>query len=159
MRVQVRRWMAPVTLAVGLCAGGASRVTADEITDPQSLNGLLRLFADSKHVLVRSLVEDATVPFKNDVTLSLHWNNERVVVPAISAPAGSQEAVDAITTASRPIAGNAYEDFIKVRNELVGTVARGGAAVISHGNSARATTATSSISRSTCPSARATAGT
>lgn len=92
-------------------------------------NGLFRMFADSKHVLVRSLVEDCTVPLKNDVDLTLHWNHERVTIPAVAAPVGSQEAIDAITTASRPIEGDAYQDFEKTRNELEGQVSRGGASV------------------------------
>lgn len=92
-------------------------------------NGLFRMFADSKHVLVRSLVEDVTVPLRGDANLSLHWNHERVVIPAVAAPVGSQEAVDAITTASRPISGDAYQDFEKSRNELEGSVSRGGASL------------------------------
>jgi hypothetical protein len=45
-------------------------------------------------------------------------------VPGVDAQAGTQEAVDAITTASRPIrnGGDAFRDFSKVRNEFqVGT--------------------------------------
>ena len=37
--------------------------------------------------------------------------------------------MDAITTASRPISGNAYQDYVKVRNEAQGEYARGPAAV------------------------------
>jgi hypothetical protein len=88
------------------------------------------MFSDSKHVVVRSAVGDYSVPLGRGGTgLSVHWNNEKVTVPGISAPPGSQEAVDAITTASRPISGNPYQDFIKVRNELQGELARGNAAV------------------------------
>jgi hypothetical protein len=79
---------------------------------------------------VRSAVGDYSVPLgKGGTDLSLHWNNERVTVPGIAAPPGSQEAVDAITTASRPISGNPYQDFVKVRNELQGELARGNAAM------------------------------
>ena len=46
-----------------------------------------------------------------------------------SAPAGTQEAVDAITTASRPISNNAFEDFIKVRNEFQGSISSGNRAL------------------------------
>jgi len=97
--------------------------------DSNTANGLFRMFVDSKHVLVRSLVEDFSVPLRGDADLSLHWNHERVTIPAIAAPAGSQEAIDAITTASRPIEGDAYQDFEKTRNELQGEVKRGGASV------------------------------
>jgi hypothetical protein len=56
----------------------------------------------------------------NSVALSLQWVHDRVVFPAIDAPPGSQEAVDAITTASRPISANAnpYEDYVKTRNSI-----------------------------------------
>src|SRR6185503_6128388 len=57
------------------------------------------------------------------------FNNEQVRIPGVSAPVGSADAVDAITTASRPISGNAYEDFVKVRNEVQGVMTRGHTAV------------------------------
>ena len=114
-------------IAAALGAAGAAPAFAQDALGPGAANGLFRMFADSKHVLVRSLVEDCTVPLHGDANLTLHWNHERVTVPAIHAAAGSQEAIDAITTASRPIEGNAYQDFEKVRNELEGSVARGGA--------------------------------
>ncbi len=114
-----------LVLALSLaCARAGAAADAD---DPQTANGLLRYFADSKHVLVRSLIQDVSVPLGPDYGLTLHYNNERVTVPGISAPAGSPEAVDAITTASRPIRGNAYQDFSKLRNELQGQVTHGSA--------------------------------
>src|SRR6185503_18005634 len=66
-----------------------------------------------------------STPFAAAAGLNIDVNNERVVVPAISAPPGTQEAVDAITTASRPISGNAFEDFVKVRNEVQADYERG----------------------------------
>lgn len=113
--------------ALAALAGLAPAARAQEAAGAPAVNGLFRLFADSKHVLVRSLVEECSVPLRGGGDLSLHWNHERVVVPGVSAPAGSAEAVDAITTASRPISGNAYEDFVKLRDELEGSVSRGGA--------------------------------
>ena len=43
-----------------------------------------------------------------------------MIVPGVQAAAGTQEAVDAITTASRPISGggDAFRDFSKIRNEI-----------------------------------------
>lgn len=90
---------------------------------------LLRLFNDSQKISVRSVVGDYRFTLPRDYSLGLQLNNERVTIPAIEAPAGSAEAVDAITTASRPISGNAYRDFIKVRNELTGTLSRPHAAL------------------------------
>jgi hypothetical protein len=121
--------MTTATLALGTCTTLAPFACADDGLDPQTATGLLRWFVDSKHVAVRSMVEDYSVPLHGDVGLTLHWNNERVTVPAIQAPPGTQAAVDAITTASRPISGNAYSDYIKVRNELEGEVTKGNAAV------------------------------
>jgi hypothetical protein len=84
----------------------------------------MQYFTDSNHVSVRSAIGDYTISFKGDDTVTLHWNNERVVVPGISAPPGSAAAVDAITTASRPISSNAFSDFVKTRNEFTGTMQR-----------------------------------
>lgn len=113
--------------AIGLLA--APPAFAQDASGARNVNGLFRLFVDSQHVLVRSLIEDCSLPLSGDANLTLHWNNERVTIPGVSAPPGSQEAIDAITTASRPIAGDAYQDYQKVRNELEGTLARRGATV------------------------------
>ena len=127
--MQVKRWRPSSALALALCAAVVAPCVADDAIDPHAANGLLRYFVDSKHVLVRSVIEDYSLPLGTQAGLTLHWNNERVTVPAISAPAGSQEAVDAITTASRPIRGNAFQDFAKTRNELTGQLSRGGAQI------------------------------
>jgi hypothetical protein len=74
---------------------------------------------------VRSYIGTYSLALRNDWALDLEMNNERVVIPAIEAPVGTQQAVDAITTASRPISGNAFEDFVKVRNEVQTGIRRG----------------------------------
>jgi len=127
--VQVTQRMGRGLVAVMLGMIAASSAAAQVTGDPGTVNGLFRLFVDSKHVLVRSLVQDYSMPVAGDVNLSLHWNNEHVTVPGVSAPVGSPEAIDAITTASRPISGDAYQDYEKVRNELEGQVTRGPASV------------------------------
>jgi len=116
-------------LAGAIAAAGVSRAVADPLDDETTGGALVRYFTDSDHVLVRSVMNDWLLPVLGNASLSLHWNNERVTIPAISAPAGSQEAIDAITTASRPISGNAYQDFVKVRNEVESELTRGPAAV------------------------------
>jgi len=108
---------------------GVSPCAALELVETPLLSSLLRTFTDSDKVAVRSLSGDYQWPLQNQTSLTMHWNNERVVIPGISAPVGSAEAVDAVTTASRPIAGNAYQDFVKVRNEMEGSVARGPASL------------------------------
>jgi len=121
----VTRGMGRCLAAVTLGAFAVSPAHAQMADANGAANGLFRVFVDSKHVLVRSLVEDFSVPMPGSATLSMHWNHERVTIPGVTATPGSPEAIDAITTASRPISGDAYEDFEKVRNELEGRVARG----------------------------------
>jgi hypothetical protein len=123
--VQLRRWLRPTAVAVGLCAACPPAGWAAGAVDQQTADYLLQFFTDSDHVAVRSSIGQYEVALKREATLSLHWNNERVVIPAVKASAGTQEAIDAITTASRPIAGNAFQDFIKVRNEFQGEVKQG----------------------------------
>lgn len=97
---------------------------AAQETPPEApvAKSMFRYFNGSDHVGVRSFMGDYTMPVKDKAALSVHWNNERVVIPGITAAAGTQEAVDAITTASRPISNNAFQDFVKVRNEFQGVL-------------------------------------
>lgn len=103
--------------------------TMAQTVDESTMNTMVRLFTDSDHVTVRSLTGEYSLPVLGNSALSIHWNNERVMIPAVRSPVGSAEAVDAITTASRPITGNAYQDFIKVRNEVQGELEHGNAAL------------------------------
>ncbi|HTR97644.1 MAG TPA: DUF3570 domain-containing protein [Candidatus Acidoferrales bacterium] len=119
MQVTRRAW-GPIALLAGACVAGAPRGAAADTADPATFSTLFRLFTDSENVTVRSAVGDYVWPIRSGVNLDVHWNNERVAIPGISAPPGSQEAVDAITTASRPIAGNPYQEYVKVRNEMQG---------------------------------------
>ena len=123
---QLRRWL-PALLAVGLCLpptlAWADSESLDD-ADPRALGSLLRLFTDSGKVSVRSLMGDYTLPIQKSA-LALHFNNEQVTIPGIKAAPGTQEAVDAITTASRPISGNAFQDFVKTRNEVTGELTDG----------------------------------
>ncbi len=93
--------------------------------DEQRADYLFRYFADSDHVHVFSHYGEYAISLESDARLELYWNRESLVIPGIDAPAGSAEAVDAITTASRPIAsgGDAFRDYTKVRNEVQGGVA------------------------------------
>jgi len=121
-----RTWSA--VLALGLGVLGAASASAAPDDGPRG-GSMLRFFNDSQKVGVRSVMGDWRFALPQEHALALHWNNERVTIPAIEAPAGSAEAIDAITTASRPISGNAYRDFIKVRNELTGSLQRPHAAL------------------------------
>ena len=123
------RW-ARTLLAAGIAAASATPCAAQAPGDDPPVAGtLLRWFTDSDHVSVRSLSGDWSWPMAHASDLTFHYNNERVQIPGISAPPGSQQAIDAITTASRPISGNAFQDFEKVRNEAQTEYERGPAAL------------------------------
>jgi hypothetical protein len=91
------------------------------VTD-QTATYSFNYFADSDDVHVYSSYTDYLLELERGPKLDLQWTHQVVMVPGIKAPAGSQEAVDAITTASRPIrsGADAYSDFTKTRNELQG---------------------------------------
>ena len=125
--MQLRQILIMSALATGTSLMTASRVDAAATIDTQAFEGLMQLFSDSDHVGVRSAISNYTMTLGDGSTVDLHWNNERVTIPAIAAAPGTQEAIDAITTASRPIAGNAFQDFTKLRNEFQGEMTRGGA--------------------------------
>ena len=127
--MQLKRWWITTALAAGTAMTWGTRTDAMPNLTEQTTELLTQLFVDSDHVGVRSAIANYEVALPGNGTLSLHWNNERVSIPAISAPPGTAEAVDAITTASRPIAGNAFEDFVKTRNEFQGDFKRGPASV------------------------------
>ncbi|MBI1795910.1 MAG: DUF3570 domain-containing protein [Candidatus Eisenbacteria bacterium] len=128
--MQQLKWIGTASLAFLATCAAATRCGAQmTAVDDQTAEYLMQLFSDSGHVSVRSAIGNYTLPLPHDRALSLHWNNERVVVPAIKAAPGTQEAVDAITTASRPISGNAFSDYVKVRNEIEGGLKQGRAAV------------------------------
>jgi hypothetical protein len=123
--VQLRSWSRPAALALTLCGACAAPGHAFTIDDQPMAGSMLRLFTDSDKVGVRSWIGNCSMSSVGSGTLSLNYNNERVTIPAIQAPIGSQEAVDAITTASRPISGNAFQDYVKVRNEVEGQLEKG----------------------------------
>lgn len=85
---------------------------------------LFRYFADSDHVHVWSHFGQYGLALDGGAALDVQWNHERLVVPGVDAPVGSDEAVDAITTASRPIADGdeAFEDYVKTRDEVQGSL-------------------------------------
>lgn len=127
--MQVKRWLKPLAVGTGLVTALAPACSRADVIDAATLNSMVRYFTDSEQISVRSVTNDYALPLKNNAALSLHWNNERVVIPGIKAPAGSVEAIDAITTASRPINGNAYSSYTKDRNEIQGDLSKGHAAV------------------------------
>lgn len=109
-----------------LSLSATARATLLEL-EQQGANYLFRFFSDADEVHVASHYGFYDLDLEGGARLSLSYNHERITVPGVAAPAGSQEAVDAITTASRPISGDdAFEDFTKSRNELRAQVDRNG---------------------------------
>ena len=122
--MQLSRWIrtaACVAGALGACVAGAA---AAPFSDEPSAGSMLRWFTDSEKIGVQSILGDCSLALFGSA-VAIHWNHETVRIPAIEAPVGSPEAIDAITTASRPISGNAYQEFVKTRNEVSGTATRG----------------------------------
>jgi len=117
MRLQVtHKRLCAAALATSVVALPA--VSRAGLKDP-SMSYTFSHYTDVHGVTVNGQYVTTTARLR-DVALSLQWVNDHVVFPAIDAPPGSQEAVDAITTASRPISANAnpYEDYVKTRNSI-----------------------------------------
>jgi hypothetical protein len=94
--------------------------SAQMAEDDRQLGYLFRYFADSDRVHVSSHYSEGVLQPTRDTELYVQWGHERVVVPGVAAPPGSAEAVDAITSASRPVSSRfgAYENFTKTRNQI-----------------------------------------
>jgi len=95
--------------------------TQARVSDPM-LSYILHFFSDVDGVNVYSQYGSTGIRMTDDLNVKIQWGHDVVVFPAIEAPPGTQEAADAITSASRPIAGTAapYQDFVKVRDEVQG---------------------------------------
>jgi hypothetical protein len=129
MRVQVGRRCLIAGLIAGVQVVLVAPPTARAV-EP-SVSYTFNFYSDVNGVDVFSNYVGSGLRLSNGLLLSAEWVNDRVVIPAIDAPPGSQEAVDAITTASRPISGTAdpYQDYIKVRNSLEASAGYRGADV------------------------------
>jgi hypothetical protein len=117
LRVQLRSALRAATLASPwlLLPGGAHA----DIENPEA--GIrFELFADSDDVHVYSTGSRFDLELGSTARASVDWDREVVVIPGISSPPGSQEAVDAISGASRPIssAGDAFSEFRKTRQQV-----------------------------------------
>jgi hypothetical protein len=110
------------TVAAAAVAAGASYARAG--IDETTVSYLLNYYSDVDGVDVWGHYVTAGLRFDNRMGMEFQWVHDRVVFPAIDAPPGSQEAADAITSASRPIANasDPYEDYVKARNSFEGTV-------------------------------------
>jgi hypothetical protein len=129
MRLQVR--ILGVDVIDALCPLCFNATNAKAFIDEETVGYTLHYFSDVDGLDVMTQYIATQVRMGRDTDLSLQWAHDRVVFPAIDAPPGSQEAVDAITAASRPIsnAGDPYSDFVKLRNEITASMRMEGVGV------------------------------
>ncbi len=94
-----------------------------EVED-SSASYALNMFSDVDGVNVFTHYVDYGFTTNSEFAASFQWVHDKVIVPAIESPPGSADAIDAITSASRPILTpeDAFEDFIKIRNSVQGAV-------------------------------------
>lgn len=125
MRLQVNRSALRAVVVAGWVVLSAAPARALPSPDDRTAGYLVHFFSDVNGVDVVSMYVDCALPARPGLTASLEWSHDIVIIPAIDAPRGSPEAVDAITSASRPItdADQPYEDYIKTRDALQGSVA------------------------------------
>lgn len=127
MRVQVTHKRATQLVLATAIAGAQVAALAPAVKagiDESTASYLFNFYSDVGGVDVYGHYVSAGMRMSNNVGLSLQWVHDRVLFPAIDAPPGTQEAADAITAASRPIASSAdpYQDYVKVRNSFEGGV-------------------------------------
>jgi Protein of unknown function (DUF3570) len=126
MRLQVTHMLALATAITAAVSLAPRPIHAGGVQDPTA-SYTFNYYTDVKGVTVRSQYTNTSMMFPRDFLMSLQWVHDVVVFPAIDAPPGSQEAVDAITTASRPISttSDPYTDYVKVRNSMEGSLKHG----------------------------------
>ncbi|HET9887017.1 MAG TPA: DUF3570 domain-containing protein [bacterium] len=116
--MQLIRYLLPIIALLVF----ASRVHAE--IEEQQATYVFQMFTDSDdvHVMANSGVYGAGLT--PNTGLDVHWKHEVVVVPGIDAVPGTDEAVDAITAASRPISGasSGFEEYSKARDEVEGSL-------------------------------------
>ncbi|MCP4573447.1 MAG: DUF3570 domain-containing protein [bacterium] len=114
-----------VALPVLMAGPPSAHAAAPDNTATYALN----MFSDVDGVNVYTHYIDYGLQTAGDLTAGFQWVHDKVVIPAIDAAPGTPEAIDGITSASRPIIDNqdAFEDFVKIRNSLQGSVAYKGA--------------------------------
>jgi len=118
--VQLRSGRRVMALAGGALFLGLGVGPAGAGVDDQKVSYSFRTFTDADDIHVQSHIATYNLSWMSGVGLGVQWNHEVVTVPGVEGQAGSQETVDAITSASRPISGtgDAFREFSKVRNEF-----------------------------------------
>jgi Protein of unknown function (DUF3570) len=128
MRLQVGGILGAFGALAGAGLAACPVAAADLFQDPAA-SYTFNVYSDVQGVNVNSQYANTNVKLTPGANLTLQWVHDVVHFPAIEAAPGTQEAADAITSASRPIASSAdpYVDYVKVRNSLEGSATYRGA--------------------------------
>jgi hypothetical protein len=121
--MQLRSLAGAIALGPLLVASPVRAGVEEQVADLR-----FEFFTDSDDVHVYSSIGGWQLALSGDSRLALDWSRERVVIPGVSAPPGSQEALDSISGASRPISTteDPYADFTKIRNQIDAAVTHRG---------------------------------
>ncbi len=92
--------------------------------DEQAASYTFHFFSDADGITASTHAGGYEFALTSGIQATVDWARDLVVFPAVDAPQGSSEAVDAISSASRPITGDAdpYQEFVKVRSVAQGAV-------------------------------------
>ena len=109
--------------ALGAAILATTTLPVSAAISDKSLSYTFNHFHDVDGLNVYTHYSGTSVTLSPKSQVVLEWVHDMVVFPAIDAAPGSQEAIDAITTASRPInsESNPFQDFVKVRNSIEGS--------------------------------------
>jgi hypothetical protein len=105
-------------------AGIVALVGAVPSAAEQRVTAGMHTFTDSEENRIETYVVELMQSVQRDWTLRLRGALDRVVLPPLPGLPGSQENVDAITAASRPVASAelSKEGYSKLRQEVTGNV-------------------------------------
>ena len=94
--------------------------------ETQADDYVFQVFNDVDDIEVITHQNVYRVGLEDQTELRLSLSHQTVVIPGVEAPPGSEDAVDAITTASRPIRdiGDAYREYARTRKEVQVDVSR-----------------------------------
>jgi len=129
MRLQIGNNRLVAAVLAGALLSLSVSHTAFAGVDEQRASYVFHYFTDVDGVTVSTHYANAGLTTDSNVAFAFQWGHDNVLFPGIDAAPGTQEAVDAITQASRPITPgiDPYEDFVKVRDEIIGSVGYRGA--------------------------------
>ncbi|HKK70935.1 MAG TPA: DUF3570 domain-containing protein [Candidatus Krumholzibacteria bacterium] len=126
MQLTRRHTLTGLALVAAACVTDARAAWPDLPIETQGDDYVFQLFNDVDDIEVITHQNVYRVALENETELRIGLAHQTVVIPAVEAPPGSDDAVDAITTASRPIRdiGDAYREYARTRKEVQFDVSR-----------------------------------